>query len=462
MCPRPADAGGDRRGRPAGAGSGPPDHPANPGADSAGPAVFPHDAMSLRSMMFIAGEPSGDLLAAELVRALRPHFQGLRFEPRLFGAGGPALREAGVQVVEEMTRHAVVGLSDVVRSLRHYRRVFHRLLDEAGRRLPEAVVLVDFTGFNLRFARALWRRVAAQNPVFGNWHPRVIQYVSPQVWASRPGRARTLARYTDLLLCLFRFEKEWYAQRTPGFAVEWVGHPLCDRHRDQWERLRREGFQPKPPPGKKEPARVLLLPGSRPAEIQRHLPVMLEALRGLRRRRPLEARLVAPDAELLEACRALLPAEGPSIRLQTGGLADAMAEAHLAFASTGTVTLECALFGLPTVALYITTPWTYRIARRLVTVRHLAMPNILVGEEVFPEFIQDAANPENLARAGWELLADKARRNRLAARLPAVLEELGGPGAANRAARAVARLLALPPVETRAPATAPATAAPQG
>lgn len=410
--------------------------------------------MSLRSIMLLAGEPSGDLLAAELVSALRPHFHGLRFEPRLFGAGGPALRAAGVEVVEEMTRHAVVGFSDVIRSLRHYRRVFARLLEEAGRRVPEAVVLVDFTGFNLRFARALRRRVAAQNPVFSNWRPRVVQYVSPQVWASRPGRAQILARHADLLLCLFRFEQEWYRQRLPGFAVEWVGHPLCDRHRAQWKRLREAGFQPTPPPGKKEALRLVLLPGSRTAEIHRHLPVMLEAAQRLRKRRPLQLRLVAPDAGLLETCRPLISTDAPPVDLQFGGLAEALSWAHLAFASTGTVTLECALFGVPTVALYVTSPLTYRIARRLVTVRHLAMPNILAGEEVFPELIQDAATPENLAQAGWQWLTDKSRRARLAARLPAVMEELGGPGAADRAADAVARLLELPPSEPRAAATA--------
>jgi lipid-A-disaccharide synthase len=295
--------------------------------------------MNVRSIMLVAGEPSGDLLAAELARALRPHFATQPFPPRFFGAGGEHLAAAGVEVVEEMTRHAVVGVADVLRSLAHYRRVFHRLLDLAAARTPDLIVLVDFTGFNRRFAHALRQRVLRQSPLFGNWRPRLVQYVSPQVWASRPGRADAMARDLDLLLCLFPFERDWYARRVPQMRVEWVGHPICDRYPDVW-RAAVEGREINPAAARS--SHLLLLPGSRRAELRRHLPVMLAATDLLAARRELRPRIVLPGetlrplaGELLRAHRAARPAEKPvPVTLQCGGLADALREARVALAST--------------------------------------------------------------------------------------------------------------------------------
>jgi lipid-A-disaccharide synthase len=189
---------------------------------------------------------------------------------------------------------------------------------------------------------------------------------------------------------------------------------------------------------------VLLLPGSRPDELRRHLPVMLDALGLIRAKLPsMRAQMVLPNEGLVQQAKAFnLPAH---LQVLTAGLPKALAEADVAIASTGTVTTECAYFGLPTVALYKTSWSTWQIAKRIVNVKYGAMPNLLADEEIFPEFIQDAATPENLARAALELLHDEARRAKVKARLAEIVATLGGPGATRHAAQAIVTALEATP-----------------
>lgn len=386
--------------------------------------------MSPLSVMVIAGETSGDNLAAELLNALRaaaPHR-----ELRCFGAGGPAMARAGVEVIEELTRHSVIGPADVARNYFAFRRVFHRLLDVAVERRPDLVILVDYSHFNHRFAAEIrCRREAGAAP---GWTPRVVKYVSPQVWASRPGRARAMERDFDLLLCIFPFEPEWYASRTPNLRVRYVGHPLLDRH---------PASDPTPsptPPPPGNPSSGVLLPGSRVQEIRRHLPVLSGAVDILQKSHPLlRWTLVVPTPELEALTRSLLPA-GLPVDLQVGGLDDTLRRASVAIASTGSVTLECAWFRVPTVALYRTSWLTYQIGRRLVTVSHLAMPNLLAGKCVMPEFVQDDATPEAVAKATAGILDSPERQREIRAELDAVIRSLGAPGACGRAAGAILEL----------------------
>jgi len=195
--------------------------------------------------MIIAGESSGDVLAAELTRALRAEIAAAEavptndyqplytsLEPRFFGAGGPCMAAAGVELAIEMTAHAVTGLSDVLRNLLKFRRIFLRLQVQARERLPDAIICVDYSGFNLRFARAIRRRQGRKGDWFYGWEPKIIQYISPQVWASREKRAYRMASVYDLVLTIFPFEKEWYAKRVPKLRVEFVGHPMLDRYRN--------------------------------------------------------------------------------------------------------------------------------------------------------------------------------------------------------------------------------------
>jgi lipid-A-disaccharide synthase len=399
--------------------------------------------MTPKRIMMIAGETSGDMLAADLVTALRARvMESYRYSedlqpldadlaPRFFGAGGPRMAAAGVELAIEMTSHAVTGLWEVVANYRKFKRIFDKLFQLAIDREPHAIICVDFSGFNRRFATAIKKHVRSRRGTFNNWNPKIIQYVSPQVWASRPGRAYKMPEAYDLLLTIFPFEKDWYASRVPKLKVEFVGNPIVDRHASQPPVVRASNSATR---------LVLLLPGSRPGELRRHLPVLLPALQIMHAKRPgLRARMILPDQSLLDQAQAMgLPSD---LNVQISGLHESLAEADLAIASTGTVTMECAYFGVPTVALYKTSWPTYQIAKRLITVGHVAMPNILANEELFPEFIQHEARPESLARAALDLLADDSRCAKIKLRLKEIILSLGGTGASQRAAEVIMKIL---------------------
>jgi lipid-A-disaccharide synthase len=395
--------------------------------------------MTPKSFMLIAGEASGDLLAAELVSALLAASK--RSEdgrvPQFFGAGGPRMAAAGVELAFDLTQHSVIGISDVLKNYFKFRRLFNQLLALAIERKPDVVIGVDYGGFNLRFGHAV-KEYIRENP-FVNWNPKIIQFVSPQVWASRPGRAHLLAADYDLLLSIFPFEKGWYAKRAPKLRVEFVGHPMV-------ERFNSEGRVPRAPipensgARRARPSEILLLPGSRADELRRHLPPMLGALKLIREKLPAaKAKMVLPD-ETLKQLAGRLSALPSDMEIQIGNLPQALAEADVAIASTGTVTMECAFFGVPTVTLYKTSWSTYQIGKRIVNVKWLTMPNILADEEVYPEFVQNAATSEHIAGAALELLQNEPRRIQIKKRLAQVVSSLGGPGATARAATAILNL----------------------
>jgi lipid-A-disaccharide synthase len=383
--------------------------------------------------MMIAGEASGDALAAELIIALREARSGgapLVF----FGAGGPKMAEAGMELLTDLTSHAVVGLFEALKNYRRFRAIFHQLLGEAVSRKPALVILVDFSGFNRRFASALRARAARSKT---EWRPKIVYYVSPQVWASRPGRARTLERDVDLLLAIFPFEQAWYAAHAPKLRVEFVGHPILSRYAGYADRIRPRPELPAKPS-------ILLLPGSRQGELKRHLPVLLEAAIEIERRRPARWSMVLPDQRLLAEAKTRAARSGLDIRLSVGGLAGALLEADLALASTGTVTMECAFFRVPAVTLYKTSWSTYQIGKRIIKVGFVAMPNLLAGEAVFPEFVQDAATGPRLAEAAMDLLEHPERRARIQEKLAQILSALGPPGASRRAAEFIISLIEPP------------------
>ena len=395
------------------------------------------------SIMLIAGEASGDLLAAELVGALRQKAVGGSLDatadvqplrtalaPRFFGAGGPRMTAAGVELAFDLTQHSVIGVSDVLKNYLKFRRLFQQLFRLALERQPDVIVGVDYGGFNLRFGRAIKQNVRANRSRFNNWNPKIVQFVSPQVWASRPGRAYQLADDYDLLLSIFPFEKEWYARRVPKLCVEFVGHPMVERMQNAKCKMQNARTAPV----------VVFLPGSRADEVRRHLPVVTGAFELLRRDLPgLRAKMVLPNEALLQSVKSSgLPS---GLELQVGETSAALAEADLAITKSGTITMECAAFGVPAVVFYKTSWPTYLIGRQIVNVKYLAMPNLLAGEEIYPEFIQDAATAGNISRAALALLRDESRRAAVKAKLAAVVASLGNPGAALRAADVILRLL---------------------
>ena len=387
--------------------------------------------------MLIAGEPSGDLIAAELVAALKQELaalpQSAARTPLFFGAGGAKMAGAGVELAFDMTEHAVVGIVEVLKNYGKFKQLFDQLVALAFERRPDVIVCVDFSGFNRRFVRKLRWELEVRRATHGTWRPKIVQYVSPQVWASRPGRADAMARDFDLVLAIFPFEKAWYARRVPEMRVEFVGNPAVDRYQAQTSNVK---VQTGPPS-------VLLLPGSRVGELKRHLPVMLDALKVIHDAVPeVRARMVLPNDSLLQLARSFdCP---PQLDIQIGNLHTALAEATVAIASTGSVTMECAYFGVPTIAMYKTSWSTYQIGKRIIQVKFLAMPNILADEVLYPEFIQHDATPEKIGSAVVKLLNDPARREIIRGKLGTVVASLGGAGAGRRAAQSIMTLLQSP------------------
>ena len=381
--------------------------------------------MKPSSILLIAGEPSGDQLAAELVRALRQRTGPL--EPQFFGAGGPAMAAAGVEILCDLTAHSVVGPADALRQLGQFRRAFRELLEAARERTPDVVIGVDFGAFNLRFLKAITAMTSNRSETFQNWRPRRVQFVSPQVWASRSGRARDMPRILDRLLSILPFEKEWYAKNAPGVRVDFVGHPLVDRHgRPPELSFQSTGQRP----------HLVLLPGSRSGELRRHWPVVAAAAQKVIENTGARCTLVLPH----EAARSALPPGIPhpkGMSIQIGKLATALADADVAIASTGTVTLECAWFAVPTIALYKTSWSTYQIGKRIIQVPFLAMPNLLSGKAVLPEFVQDAATSDALAEATLRLLTTPGALTEVRKALIQVRQLLGPSGATERAAERI-------------------------
>jgi len=371
----------------------------------------------------VAGEVSGDRLAADLVRVLKKRNPELE----VHGVGGPMLRAAGQQQSFDLARHAVVGLTDVLKNLPKFLGFFRQVKAEILKLKPDVVILVDYPGFNLRLAKALHR----ENPP-----PAVVYYVSPQVWAWKAGRARTMERILERLLVIFPFEVEWFARQAPNLKVKWVGHPLADRWIDQTTG-----------PASSETPCVALLPGSRPKEIARHWPLLLEtASRIVQEQRNVRFVTLATGPEMrqqLEEAWARLPTSGVSLDIVSGQSLTLLNRCTMAIVASGTATLECAMAGLPMLVIYRTSWFTYLLGRMLVKLPYLSMVNVLAGEKVVPEFLQGAATSERLTTATLQILRNPRGTEKMARRIREVAAKLGGPGAAERAAEEVEEAIRL-------------------
>jgi lipid-A-disaccharide synthase len=363
----------------------------------------------------VAGEASGDRLAADLLRELKKN-------PKLraFGGGGPMLKAAGQEQSLDLAKHAVVGLTDVLKNLPKFLKIFREVKHEIAEVNPDVVVLVDYPGFNLRLAKALH---GERNG------PAVVYYVSPQVWAWKAGRAKTMERILERLLVIFPFEVDWFARHAPKLKTRWVGHPLADRWIEQAHAQRDE-----------VPC-VALLPGSRTKEIEKHWPVLLKtAQRIVQEQRNVRFISMATNHEMrqkLEEIWAKYPMSGVSLDILSGQSLTQLTRCSLAIVASGTATLECAMAGLPMLVVYQASWLTYWIGRMLVKLPYLSMVNVLAGEKVVPEFLQGTAEPERLARAALQILRNPKGAETMAIRIREVAKKLGGPGAAARAAEEV-------------------------
>ena len=355
------------------------------------------------TLMFIAGEASGDAHAAKLIEALRAQAPDVK----IFGAGGPKMQVAGMELLVDLTEHAVVGLVEVLKNYATFRRIFWDLVEEAEKRKPDAVVLVDFPGFNLRFAKEMKERGI-----------KVIYYISPQLWAWHASRAKQIERDVDLMLCIFPFEKDWYAKHASKLRVEFVGHPFAEKVKAGAVGIERE---------KKL---VLLLPGSREREVAKIFPIMA----GTVDRMPKDLEFIA--AAVNEHSAAMMMSH-PGIKVELGTAHELMQHATLAITASGTATMECAFYGCPMIVVYKVNCLTYLIGRMVVKVNWLGMPNVIAGREIVPEFIQHEAEPERIAVVARALLEDDEKRGAMQREMAAVIATLGGPGASERAAKLI-------------------------
>jgi lipid-A-disaccharide synthase len=373
--------------------------------------------MRPQELLVVAGEASGDLHGARLVSELRRLIPGLS----VFGLGGDELRAAGLDPVAHSAEISVVGITEVLRILKRAREVFAALLAEVDRRRPAAAVLIDFPDFNLRLAKELKKRGVP-----------VVYYISPQVWAWRRGRVKTIAQVVDRMLVLFPFEVGFY--RRFGVDVVHVGHPLVDevpQLPSAWER-----GEPS-----REPYRVALLPGSRVSEVEALLPVMLAAVRRLAEDLPVEARLIRAPTVPQEMLEEEIELSGLPVRIISENRFAAVADSHLALCASGTATLEVGLLGTPMVMLYRLGRWTYLVAKLLVHLPYVSLVNLVLGRKVVPELVQGAASPERIALEAEQLLLDERERDDQRAALAEVRGRLGSGGASRRAAAEIAELL---------------------
>jgi lipid-A-disaccharide synthase len=368
-----------------------------------------------RKVIFVAGEVSGDRQGAALARQLRTLDPTLA----LIGAGGDLMREAGVDVRIHTVHLGCVGFSESIRLLRPWRQAFRELDDLIEREAPDLAVLIDNEGLNTRLAKTL-----------RNYGVPAVFYFAPQVWLWGAWRARRLARLASLILAVFQQEAAVYGRA--GGRVEWIGHPLLDAtsgRPDSREACRAVGLDPARPI-------IALLPGSRIHELQRLGPVMLAAVREVRKKHPrlqVLLPLAAPDWSSL--IRAQLAASGlEDVVVVQGEHYDLLSRCALAITKSGTSTLELALLGVPHVAVYKISALSYLLARLFARTSHIAMPNILLGRKVVPEFLQSQVTPQNLASAAMSLLDDPEKADAMRLELACVRACLGGAGATARAA----------------------------
>ena len=373
----------------------------------------------MRTIYFVAGEVSADNHGAALMRSLRELDPELKF----IGRGGPQMQQiAGIQFKNWIGDAAVLGLWEVLRKYGYFRKQFRETLEEIEENKPDAVVLIDYPGFNLRLAHALQRQSPRQ---------KVIYYISPQVWAWNPGRMKKMAHSVDLVLCIFPFEADLYEKS--GVRAVFVGHPMI-------ERLQAEKIDVK-----RDPNLMGLFPGSRLREVRKIFPVMIETARLLLQARPtLHFQVAAASEQLAREMNAAttslhkLSDQNP-IQIKIGETAEIMQRAWAGIVASGSATLEAAYFRMPFVLVYKVAWPTYVAARMVVNVKYLGMPNVLADKEVAPEFIQQHAKPGAIAKAARPLMEDALTRERMISEFDSIIGKLGGSGASERAARAIVK-----------------------
>ena len=369
--------------------------------------------------MLSCGEASGDLYAGALVRSLR------RLEPDIdvSGLGGERFQQAGGRLLADFHGLSVTGLTEALRVIPRSLSVMRRLVTAARQDQPDALVVIDYPDFNFRLMTRV-KRLGIP----------VVYYISPQLWAWRSGRMRQMKRTVDLVLPIFPFEEPLY--RRERMTVRFVGHPLVDLIAPQHPReafLRRLNLDPARPV-------LALLPGSRRNELEQLAGVIARAIPAIAARVAGVQFLVARAPNLHDGLFEPFGLSGVTLRIADAQTDDVLQACDAAVTASGTATVQTALHGKPMVVIYKVTPLTYRLARRLAHVDTYAMVNLIAGERIVVELIQEACTADAIAEEAVRLLTYPAYRDTMIAALGEVRARLGGPGASDRAAEEILRL----------------------
>ena len=385
-------------------------------------AIMNENSGHAPKVMIVAGEASGDLHGALLVREMLAVNPSLHF----FGIGGNRMQEAGVKLLAHAADIAVVGVSEVFSKTAAFLRIIAKMRKSMDRLKPSLVILIDFPDFNLNIAA----RAARKRGI------RIFYYISPQVWAWREGRVKQIKKLVDQMAVILPFEVDFYAAR--GFDVHYVGHPLRDIVKTPFTaRQARAHF------GLAEDKTTIgLLPGSRNSEIQKLLPEMVEAARIISRKIP-GTQYILPLADTLEekTVAGFLSDSGLKVKIVAGHTYDVLACCDLAVVTSGTATLETGLMGVPMVIVYKVSLFSELIGRMIIRQQHIGLVNILAGKTVAPELIQRDARGPRIASEALAILQNREKRRQIIRDLGNIRAKLGEPGAARRAAQIACNMI---------------------
>ncbi len=377
--------------------------------------------MKKRRILIIAGEASGDLQAAHLVKSLK----SINPNIEIFGIGGNQMKKQGVEIIYDIVELAVVGFIEIIKHLATFKKILSKLVILLDRRRPDAVILVDYPGFNLRFAR-----YAKEKNI------PVVYYISPQIWAWGKKRIEEIKKYVDRMIVIFGFEEELY--KKAGMKVSFTGHPFLDIVKPAWKKeatlkhlhLRHDSIK------------IALLPGSREKEVKRHLPEMLKACEKIKTKLPNVEFILSRRKEL---DRSIYNSILSSSIIKPYSLENKPYEimdiADLVILSSGSATLETAIMQKPMVIIYKTSFITWLLARGLIKIPDIGLVNVVARKRIVPELVQFQVNASNIAKESLKILEDKKMQGDIKEALKKIKEKLGEKGAVDRAAHLIQKLL---------------------
>ncbi len=373
--------------------------------------------MNRKKILIVAGEPSGDLYASNLIADLKNLNPDLEF----FGIGGNLSRRAGSEIIFDISKLALVGVIEVLKNISTVGRAYKGVLSKIDSTKTDLAILVDYPGFNLGLAKALKAR-----------NIPIIYYISPQVWAWGSSRINIIRKYVEKIIVFFKFEEKLYKEH--GVNAEFVGHPLLDIvkitvPKDKF--LEKYGFS-------KEKTTIALLPGSRAIEVKALLSILISSCKIIQNRLPKTQFLVAKHLDLPMALyEAAVKNAGLEIRIASGETYDVLAASDFALIASGTATLESAIVGTPFVIVYKANFFTYLLYKLVARLPFIGLVNVISNKKIVPEFLQYDATPEKIANNTLKILGDKNKLASMAEDLKAVKSSLGSPGASPRAARSI-------------------------